>query len=188
MPTDGVLRSAHQLRRFDYHWRVILPVLSLDTDAVSFTAPVGPRTYFHSLTSTLCISRYIAVVVYALARVYRLLLTPVIAHWSRGRGLFRKVHPLAGQVRLVGCQSTMGAFQTPGREADSGCLPKGWTGLGGPLLATKDRRGFRIQWTFGPVSVPPDNNILLNNIKIRWLGPFLHVGIVEFSHLTLQNF
>ena len=111
MPTDGVLHSAHQFRRFGYHSRVILPAF--------------------------------AVVAYALARVYSSLLTPVIAHWSRGRGLFRKVHPLAGQVRLVGCQSTMGAFQIPGREADSGCLPKGWTGLGGSLLATKDRRGFR---------------------------------------------
>lgn len=118
MPTDGVLHSAHQFRRFGYHSRVILPVF--------------------------------AVVAYALARVYSSLLTPVIAHWSRGRGLFRKVHPLAGQVRLVGCQSTMGAFQTPGREADSGCLPKGWTGLGGPLLATKDRRGFRYSMGLWP--------------------------------------
>lgn len=92
MPTDGVLRSAHQFRRFGYHWRIIL--------------------------------RVFAVIAYALARVYSPLLAPVISHWSRGRGLFRKVHPLAGQVRLVGCQSTMGAFQTPGREADSGCLPR----------------------------------------------------------------
>lgn len=72
MPTYGVLRSAHQFRRFGYHSRVILPVF--------------------------------AVVAYALARVYSSLLTPVIAHWSRGRGLFRKVHPLAGQVRLVRCR------------------------------------------------------------------------------------
>lgn len=97
MPTDGVLHSAHQFRRFGYHWRVIL--------------------------------RVFAVIAYALARVYSPLLAPVITHWSRGRGLFRKVHPLAGQVRLVGCQSTMGAFQTPGREADSGCLPGAGLGL-----------------------------------------------------------
>ena len=77
MPTDGVLHSAHQFRRFGYHLRVIL--------------------------------RDFAVIAYALARVCSSLLTPVIAHWSRGRGLFRKVHPLAGQVRLVGCHSTMGA-------------------------------------------------------------------------------
>lgn len=156
MPTDGVLRSAHQFRRFGYHWRVILLVF--------------------------------AVIAYALARVYSPLLAPVITHWSRGRGLFRKVHPLAGQVRLVGCQSTMGAFQTPGREADSGCLPGGWTGLGGPLLAARDRRGFRIQWAFGPVSAPPNNNILLNNIKVRRFGPVPIIGIVEFSHITFQNF
>ena len=154
MPTDGVLHSAHQFRRFGYHLRVIL--------------------------------RDFAVIAYALAHVCSSLLTPVIAHWSRGRGLFRKVHPLAGQVRLVGCQCTMGAFQTPGREADSGCLPKGWTELGGSLLATKDRRG--IQWTFGPVSAPPDNNIFLNNIKIRRPLADSITGIYDFPHLTLQNF
>ena len=79
MPTDGVLRSAHQFRRFGYHWRIIL--------------------------------RVFAVIAYALACVYSSLLTPGIARWSHGRGLFRKVHPLAGQVRLIGCQSTMGVFQ-----------------------------------------------------------------------------
>lgn len=89
-------------RATDYHLRVILSVLLLDKDAVSFTAPVGPRTYVHSLASTLCVSRYMAVVVYALAYV----LSPCGARDCAGRmagGCSGCIHPLAGHVRRLRC-------------------------------------------------------------------------------------
>ena len=47
---------------------------------------------------------------------------------------------------------------------------------------------FIIQWTFGPILYPPDNNIFLNNIKIRGLWTDYIIGIVEFLYITLKNF
>ena len=84
------------------------PCCSIFTDSaliclpmVYYIAPTSFRRFgYHSRV----ILPVFAVVAYALACVYSSLLTPVIALWSHGRGLFRKVHPLAGQVRLVGCR------------------------------------------------------------------------------------
>ena len=63
-------------------------------------------------------------------------------------------------------------------------------GLGLEAHSWPQRTGevFVIQWTFGPVSVPPDNNILLNNIKNRWPGAAPIIGIVEFPHITSKTF
>lgn len=63
-------------------------------------------------------------------------------------------------------------------------------GLGLEARSWPQRTGevFVIQWTFGPVSAPPDNNIFLNNIKIRRPSADYIIGIVEFPHLTLKNF
>ena len=63
-------------------------------------------------------------------------------------------------------------------------------GLGLEVHSWPQRTGevFVIQWTFGPVSAPPDNNIFLNNIKIRGLWTDYIIGIYDFPHLTLKSF
>ena len=93
-----------------------------------------------------------AVVAYALACVCSPLLTPVIARWSHGRGLCRKVHPQAGLVCLVGYQVRWEPSKLRAVRPTLAAFPGYRRGLEGPPLATRDRRGILvIQWTFGPL-------------------------------------
>ena len=152
MPTDGVLHSAHQFRRFGYHLRVILRVFT--------------------------------VIAYALARVCSSLLTPVIAHWSRGRGLFRKATHSRGKFvssdarvrwepsKLRAVRPTLGAFLRAGLGLELHSWPQ------------RTDKVFVIQWTFGPVSFPPDNKLVLNNIKKIWTGLFSYISYRLFLNPT----
>ena len=70
----------------------------------------------------------------------------------------------------------MGAFLRAGMDLEAHSWPQ------------RTGEVFVIQWTFGPVSAPPDNNIFLNNIKIRRPSADSVTGIYDFPHLTLKNF
>ena len=93
---------------------------------------------------------------------------------SRGKSVSSDAKA-AGNLQIPGCEPTLGAFLGAGLDLETQAWPR-----------KTDEVFFYLRPSASSISI--DNNILLNNIKIRWLGAVPIIGIVEFSHITFQNF